>query len=189
MPLSIDQSLKVSGLSYFDLFLLHSPNPGKEKRTEAYRALIEAKKAGKVKSIGVSNYGPQHIDEVCKAFPDEIPVLNQIELSPFFQRSAIVEKCKQHDIAIQAYSPLGKGGFTDLPELQTIAQKYKKSPSQILIRWSLERGFICIPKSSNAGRIEENADIFDFSLKAEDLKTLDGMETGSGITWDPTLAD
>ncbi|CAO1620773.1 unnamed protein product [Parajaminaea phylloscopi] len=184
---SIDESLKASGLAYFDLFLIHSPNPGKEKRLEAYRALIEAKKQGKVRSIGVSNYGPHHIDEVVQKFPDHIPSLNQIELSPFFQRSEIVKKCQQHGIAVESYSPLGKGQFTDLPELKSIASRHGKTAAQVLIRWCLQRGFIVIPKSSNPSRIKENADIFDFELTSSDMQELDGMETGSGITWDPTL--
>lgn len=137
---SIDESLKKAKLDYFDLFLLHSPNPGKEKRLEAYRALIAAKKQGKVKAIGVSNYGPHHIDELVAAYPNDLPSLNQIELSPFFQRREIVEKCKQHGIQVESYSPLGKGAFVDLPELKTIAEKYQKSAAQVLIRWVLQKG-------------------------------------------------
>lgn len=137
---SIDESLRKAKLDYFDLFLLHSPNPGKEKRLEAYRALIAAKKAGKVKSIGVSNYGPHHIDELVQHYPDDLPVLNQIELSPFFQRGEIVKKCKEHNIAVESYSPLGKGQFVDLPEIRDVANKYKKSAAQVLIRWVLQMG-------------------------------------------------
>lgn len=184
---SIEESLKTSGLSYFDLFLIHSPNPGREKRLEAYRALVQAKKQGKVRSIGVSNYGPHHIDEVAQHFPNDLPSVNQIELSPFFQRSEIVSKCKQYNIAIESYSPLGKGQFTDLPEIRAIANRHGKTSAQVLIRWCLQRGYIVIPKSSNLERIKENADIFDFELAESDMQELDGMETGSGITWDPTL--
>lgn len=181
---SIAKSLAASKLNYWDLFLIHSPNPGKEKRLETWRALVDAKKQGKIKSIGVSNYGPQHIEELVKAYPNDPPSINQIELSPFFQRSAIVKACQKYNIAIEAYSPLGKGAHVDLPELKKIGDKYGKSPSQILIRWSLDKGFICLPKSSNPGRILENADIFDFTLSDDDVKELDGMETGSGVTWD-----
>lgn len=119
---SIEKSLQVSGLDYFDLFLIHSPNPGKEKRLETYKALLEYKKLNKIKSVGVSNYGSHHIDELMAAYPHDPPSLNQIELSPFFQRSAIVKKCKEYDIAVEAYSPLGKGQFTDLPELKAIGK-------------------------------------------------------------------
>ncbi|CAO1612948.1 unnamed protein product [Sympodiomycopsis kandeliae] len=185
---SIEKSLSVSGLDYWDLFLIHSPNPGKQKRLETWRALIDAKKQGKIRSIGVSNYGPHHIEELVEAYPNDIPSINQIELSPFFQRSEIVQACRKHNIAIEAYSPLGKGAHTDLPELKAIGDKYGKTPSQILIRWSLEKGFICLPKSANPKRIEENANIFDFELKKEDSQTLDALETGSGVTWDPTTA-
>jgi hypothetical protein len=119
---SIDQSLKQSALSYFDLILIHSPNPGREKRLETYRALIDAKKAGKVKSIGVSNYGVKHIQELLAKYPDSPPSMNQIELSPFFQRKEIVNECLRHSIAIEAYSPLGKGAHTDRPELKEISK-------------------------------------------------------------------
>ncbi|CAO1618124.1 unnamed protein product [Jaminaea pallidilutea] len=185
---SIDDSLSKSGLSYFDLFLIHSPNPGTKRRLETYKALIQAKKDGKVKSIGVSNYGVKHIEELLEAFPDHPPSLNQIELSPFFQRKAIVDKCRQHGIAVESYSPLGKGAHVDLPELHDISRKYGKTPAQVLIRWCLQRDFIVIPKSSNEGRIVENAAVFDFDLSKDDMSSLDAMETGSGITWDPTTS-
>ncbi|UZJ52854.1 hypothetical protein CBS101457_002174 [Exobasidium rhododendri] len=180
---SIENSLKQSALAYFDCILIHSPNPGSEKRLETYRALIDAKKAGKVKSIGVSNYGVKHIQELLAKFPNSPPSMNQIELSPFFQRKAIVNECLKHNIAIESYSPLGKGAHTDLPELKEIGKKYGKTPAHILIRWVLQSGYVVLPKSSNPQRIEANADLYDFVLDESDMKALNGMETGSGITW------
>ena len=101
--------------------------------------------------------------------------------------------CEQNKIAIEAYSPLGKGAHVDLPELKEISKKYGKTAAQLLIRWSLQTGHICLVKSSNAGRIKENADIFDFVIDEDDFRKLDALETGSGITWDrecpaPSLA-
>lgn len=130
---SVDKSLKTAGLEYFDLFLLHSPNPGKQKRLEAYRALLQARKEGKIRSVGVSNYGVKHIDELLEAFPEEKdrPVLNQIELSPFFQREEIVKRCREKKIEVQAYSPLGKGEHVNLPELKTIADVSSKSGANL----------------------------------------------------------
>jgi len=102
--------------------LIHSPNPGKKLRLETYKALISAKSQGLVRSIGVSNYGVKHLRELEENFPNDPPSVNQIELSPFFQRREIVEECKKRDIKIEAYSPLGKGAHTDLPELHEIAK-------------------------------------------------------------------
>lgn len=180
---SIDRSLKDSTLSFFDCVLIHSPNPGREKRLETYRALIDAKKAGKVRSIGVSNYGVKHIQELLAKFPDDPPSMNQIELSPFFQRGEIIKECSKHNIAVESYSPLGKGAFIDLPELKQISKNYGKTPAHVLIRWCLQSGFVVLPKSANPQRIEANADVFDFSLTEGDMKKLDEMETGYGITW------
>lgn len=180
---SIDRSLKDSTLSYFDCILIHSPNPGREKRLETYRALIDAKKAGKVKSIGVSNYGVKHIQELMSNYPNDPPSMNQIELSPFFQRREIVKECSKHNIAIESYSPLGKGAFIDLPELKQIGKTYNKTPAHVLIRWCLQSGFIVLPKSVTPQRIEANADVYDFDLSESDMKKLNEMETGNGITW------
>ncbi|PWN43680.1 putative 2,5-didehydrogluconate reductase [Ceraceosorus guamensis] len=185
---SVDESLAVAKLDYYDLFLLHSPNPGRELRLEAWRGLIDAQKAGKVKSIGVSNYGVHHIQELLEKYPNNLPVVNQIEYSPFFQRNEIVRECLKHDIKIQSYSPLGKGAFVDLPELKQIADVHKKTPSQLLIRYVLQKGHIVIPKSVTPSRIEENADVYDFELSGQEIAKLDALETGSGVTWDPTKA-
>lgn len=115
--------------------------------------------------------------------------MNQIEASPFFQRADIVAACRKRSIVVQAYSPLGKGAFTSLPALQRIADRHAKTPAHVLIRWSLQRGFVCVPKSSNADRIAANADVFSFELSDADMAELDAMETGSGITWNPTLVE
>jgi diketogulonate reductase-like aldo/keto reductase len=125
-----------------------------------------------------------HIQELLEAFPQDPPAVNQIELSPFFQRASIVAECAKHDIVVESYSPLGKGAFVDLPELQDIAKKYGKTPSHILIRYVLQKDIVVLPKSVNPDRIKANADVYGFELDAEDMKTLDGFETGSGITWD-----
>ncbi len=136
----------------------------------------------------MSNYGPHHIAELLEAYPNDPPSVNQIEISPFFQRKEIVNACLKHKIALEAYSPLGKGAHTELPELKKIADKYGKSPSQLLIRWSLQTGHICLPKSTNPKRIKENSDIFDFVISEEDVRALDALETGAGVTWDPTTS-
>jgi diketogulonate reductase-like aldo/keto reductase len=148
-----------------------------------------------------SNYGVKHIQELMAKYPDSPPSMNQIELSPFFQRKSIVKECYKHNIAIESYSPLGKGAFIDLPELKEIGkvgfvyvvdldsflprifQSYGKTPAHILIRWCLQSGYIVLPKSANPQRIEANADVYDFELVEKDMKKLNEMETGQGITW------
>lgn len=185
---SIKGSLQTSGLDYFDLMLIHSPQPGKHKRLETYRALMEAKDKGLVRSIGVSNYGVQHIQELLSANPKYPPSVNQIEISPFFQRQAICEACTKLGIVLEAYSPLGKGLHIENPDLKKVADKYSKTTAQILIRWSLQKDFVVLPKSQNPDRIKANANVFDFEITNEDLATLDALESGRGVTWDPTRA-
>ena len=183
---SLSDSLRKLQLEYVDMVLLHSPYPGREKRLASWKALEDAKDAGLVRSIGVSNYGPAHLDELASAkYP---PSVNQIEVTPFFQRRSIIDVCRQRDIHIVAYSPFGKGAHVDDPRLSAIASKYGKSGPQLLLRWSLQHGYIVIPKSANPARISANADVFDFDISADDMHTLDGMESGEGVTWDPTDA-
>ena len=183
---SLAESLKKLQLDYVDMVLLHSPNPGREKRLASWKALEEAKDAGLVRSIGVSNYGPAHLDELSGT--KHKPSVNQIEVTPFFQRSPIVDACRQQNIHIVAYSPFGKGAHVNDAQLTDIASKYGKSAPQLLVRWSLQHGYIVIPKSSNPDRISANADVFDFTISDDDMRTLDAMETGAGVTWDPTTA-
>ncbi|WFD36388.1 hypothetical protein MCUN1_003267 [Malassezia cuniculi] len=183
---SLRESLAKMQLEYVDMVLLHSPYPGREKRLGSWRALEEARDGGLVRSIGVSNYGPQHIEEMVGRVR-YLPSVNQIEVTPFFQREHIVTASKKHGIHIVAYSPFGKGAHVQDARLKAIGQKYGKSAAQVLVRWSLQKGYIVIPKSANAGRIRENMDV-TYELSAEDMDTLDGLERGEGVTWDPTDA-
>ncbi len=183
---SLQQSLRELQMDYADLVLLHSPSPGSNKRLASWKALEEARDSGLVRSIGVSNYGNQHLQEMIDNKVRYMPSVNQIEVSPFFQRQHIVKRCKELGIHVQAYSPLGKGAHVNDPKLTKLGQKYNKTASQMLIKWSLQSGFTVIPKSSNPDRIKENASIFDFTISPEDMQTMNAMETGSGVTWDRT---
>ena len=129
------------------------------------------------RSIGVSNFGVHHLVELHKAF-DAFPAVNQIEVHPYLQEQDLVEYCKEHNIVIQAYSPLANGRKLEEPTLVKMARRYERSPAVILIRWCLEKGYVCIPKSRNKSRIEDNITAFDFSLKEEDLEVLDGLDEG-----------
>lgn len=170
---------KVGGKDgYVDLFLIHVPGTGRETREELWKVLEKVYDEGRAKAIGVSNYRPQHIDEMkeyAKIWP---PHVNQVELHPWCQQQDIVQYCKDNSIVVAAYSPLSCGDHLNDPTLATVASKYKKSPAQILIRYALQKGWVPLPKSDNPERIKQNADVFDFTLSDEDMKTLDGLDRG-----------
>lgn len=181
----IQESVDQLGLGYYDLYFIHSPVTGKTKRIATYRALVEAKKDGLVKKIGVSNYSGKHIDEIIDAGL-ELPDVNQIELHPFCQQRPIVEYCQAKRIAIQAYSPLVTGQM-DHDVFRQLAKKHNKDEAQILIRWSLQKGYIPLPKSSRSERIRSNAQVFDFELDNDDMNALDALDQGGkgAVTWNP----
>ncbi|KAJ5174553.1 Aldo/keto reductase subgroup [Penicillium canariense] len=188
---AINSSLRQAGQDYFDLILIHAPYGGQEARLGSWRALVEAQKAGQTKSIGVSNYGLHHLDELEKYIAGggggEISV-GQWELHPWLDHSDIVEWCRSRGIVVEAYSPLAHGTRFREPVLRTIGERYQKSPAQVLIRWSLQMGFVPLPKSVTPQRIRENSEVFDFELSAEDMKLLDTGEY-SPTDWDPTVDD
>ncbi|KAL4809920.1 NADP-dependent oxidoreductase domain-containing protein [Aspergillus unguis] len=187
---AVESSLKTAGQEYFDLILLHAPYGGKEARLGSWKALVEAQKAGKTKSIGVSNYGIHHLDELedyIKSSGDGSKIdVGQYELHPWLDRSGIVEWLQKRNIVVEAYSPLAHGSRMKEPLLKKLGEKYGKSPAQIIIRWGLQKGFVPLPKSVTPSRIQENAEVFDFELDKEDMKTLHTGEY-SPTDWDPTL--
>ncbi|TDL19111.1 Aldo/keto reductase [Rickenella mellea] len=186
---TVEESLKKLGLSYIDLYLIHSPLSAKEKRVETYKALLEKKAEGKIRSVGVSNYGVKHLEEIRNA-GFETPTVNQIELHPFCQQKEIVAYDDKHGIVTQAYCPLVRGAFGN-PVLQEVSKRVGKDPAQVLIRWSLQRGFVPLPKSSKPERVISNADVYDFELSEEDMAKLDGQDRGKegAISWNPVDAD
>ncbi|TFK23951.1 Aldo/keto reductase [Coprinopsis marcescibilis] len=187
---SIDESLAELKLDYVDLFLVHDPLSGKEQRLETWKALIAAKAAGKIRTIGVSNYGKHHIEEI-KAAGLELPSVNQIELHPFCQHKNLVQYCKDNGIILQAYCPIVRGDLSH-PVFKALAKKYNRDTAQILLRWSLQKGFVPLPKSSTPSRIQSNAQLYDFELAKEDEETLDALDKGEGgagsISWNPVVA-
>ncbi|THU96262.1 Aldo/keto reductase [Dendrothele bispora CBS 962.96] len=186
---SVDDSLKTLGLDYIDCMLIHSPLSNKPSRLETWRALVEAKKQGKVKAIGVSNYGVKHLEEIREANL-ELPSINQIELQPRCQQKEIVEWCKKYDIVIGAYAPIMRTKW-NYPEITETAKKYNKNPAQLLVRWSLQRGYAPLPKSADPERVKTNADVFDFEISPEDMALIDGLDRGKEgeITWNPIDAE
>ena len=153
----------LSKLNRIDLFLVHSPHKPK-LRKETWEAMQYLLKNKYVKSIGVSNFGVHHIKEIL-SWAEIGPCINQIELSPFLQRTELVNFCKANGISTTAYSPLTHGRKISDKKLKKIAERYKRTSAQILIRWSIQKGNIAIPKSSNKSRIEENFNVFNFKIE------------------------
>ncbi|KAF8936469.1 hypothetical protein BGZ47_009483 [Haplosporangium gracile] len=184
-----DVSLKKLGLDYIDLYLIHSPLCGSELRQESWKAMEKLHAEGKVKSIGVSNYGVNHLKELLEDSGATIrPAVNQIEVHPWLTRTDIASFCKAHNIAVESYSPLVQAHKLQDPTLVKIASAHSKTPAQVLIRWNLQRGNIVIPKSSKKQRIVENADVFGFELSEDEVEKLTALNENYVTEWDPTVA-
>ncbi|HFI0409651.1 TPA: aldo/keto reductase [Streptococcus suis] len=179
---SIDESLSKLGLDYVDLLLIHWPNPvelrendaWKKRNASVWKALEEAYKEGKTRAIGVSNFMVHHLDALFETAETK-PHINQILLAPGCPQTELVDFCRQHQILLEAYSPLGTGSIFGNPVAQEVAEKYGKSIAQIALRWSLQKGFLPLPKSVTPANIEANLHIFDFELSEEDILRLDGV--------------
>jgi len=183
---ALDISLKKLGTSYVDLYLIHWPR--KQKRKETWTALEKINKDEKARAIGVANYWIHHIQEILENF-EIIPAVNQFELSPYLYREELINFCRENNIAIEAYSPLTHGKKLNNPKLRNIAKKYNKSTAQILIRWGLQHVFIEIPKSTQKEHIIQNADVFDFQLREEDMIALNEIEENYQLLYDTSKWD
>lgn len=166
---AIDTSLMKLGLDYLDLYLIHWPNPvamrdnWAELNSESWQAMEEAQKAGKIRAIGVSNFRKHHLDALLEN-ADVIPAVNQIYLNPSDLESDVRKENDKHQILSEAYSPLGTGDLLGNELVNKLAQEHGKSPAQILIRWSLEHGFLPLPKSVHEEYIKANGQVFDFFI-------------------------
>ncbi|PEZ74167.1 aldo/keto reductase [Bacillus sp. AFS017274] len=169
---AFDDSLNRLGLEYLDLYLIHWP--GKDKYLETWRALEKLYKDGKVKSIGVSNFHVHHLENLL-ANSEVKPVVNQIELHPLLTQVEIRDYCAKHEIKVESWSPLGRGNLLEEPTINHIAKKHGKSSAQVLIRWHLQHDLVVIPKSITPSRIEENAEVFDFSLSLNEMNQIDAL--------------
>ncbi|KAI0985398.1 hypothetical protein GJ496_012070 [Pomphorhynchus laevis] len=178
------EAVKRANIGYFDLYLIHAPQGGHVQ--ECYEALHELKSRGIVRSVGVSNFGVEHLKALqLKALPK--PSNNQIELHPWQQKRDIVEYCRKEGISLTAYSPLTKGQRINDPVITSIARQLGKTNAQILIKWALQNNFITIPKSSNKERILENMQVFDWLIPDADMRTLNALgDKPWSCTWDPT---
>lgn len=191
---AIDTSLEKLGLDYLDLYLIHWPNPAKmrdnwaELNAESWRAMEEAVKAGKIRAIGVSNFRKKHLDELMKT-ADLKPAVNQNYLNPSDLQPEVTKASEAYGLLNEAYSPLGTGGLLSNETVSEVAQNYSKSPAQVLIRWSLQHGFLPLPKSVHPKYIAANIDVFDFEISPEDMQKLDNLHGASGLANDPDQVD
>ena len=176
---AFDETMEKLGVEQIDLFLIHWPVPSRDRYVEAWKTLIELKQAGRIKSIGVSNFNRDHLERIIGE-TGVVPVANQIELHPRFQQRALREFHARHNIHTESWSPLGSGRLLSDPTIAGIAGKHGKSAAQTIIRWHLQQGLIVIPKSVRQDRIAANFDVFDFELDAQDLETIRGMDSADG---------
>jgi 2,5-diketo-D-gluconate reductase A len=178
---AFDDTMEKLGLEKIDLFLIHWPVPSQGKYVEAWKTLIELRDAGRIRSIGVSNFNRDHLERIIGE-TGVTPVVNQIELHPAFQQRDKRDFHAKHDIKIESWSPLGSGKLLDNPTIAAIAGKHGKSVAHTIIRWHLQQGLIVIPKSVRKDRIAANFDVFDFELDAADLKAIGGLDSSNGRT-------
>ncbi|TPJ32688.1 aldo/keto reductase [Mesorhizobium sp. B2-8-3] len=185
---AFDDTMQKLGIDKIDLFLIHWPVPSQNKYVEAWKTLVELQKAGRIKSVGVSNFNQDHLERIIGE-TGVTPVVNQIELHPRFQQRDKREFHEKHNIHIESWSPLGSGRLLADPTLEKIAEKHGKSVAQVIIRWHLQEGLIVIPKSIHQERIAGNFDVFGFELDGEDMQTIRGLDDADGRTGpDPATA-
>ncbi|MWC27278.1 aldo/keto reductase [Paenibacillus sp. MMS18-CY102] len=178
---AFELSCQKLGLDVIDLYLVHWPVTGKYKET--YRALEKLYQDGSVRAIGVSNFLAPHLHDLLGECEVK-PMVNQLEFHPLLTQPSLQSLCGEHSIRVEAWSPLMQGKL-DLPLLQELADKYGKSPAQIVLRWDLQRGVITIPKSVKPARIAANADLFDFSLSDAEVAAIDALDEGRRFGPDP----
>lgn len=184
------QTLSRLGTEYLDLYLIHWPNPlqfrsvGKKATADTWKAFEELYRAGRIRAIGVSNFLPHHMGMLMETAAIE-PMVNQLKLCPGITQTEAVQYCQSRGILVEAYSPFGTGSIFTVPEMRAMAEKYGKSVGQICLRWSLQMGFLPLPKSGNPARISENAEIFDFTLSQEDVAEIAALRGCCGEAPDP----
>ncbi|RPB28601.1 hypothetical protein L211DRAFT_833574 [Terfezia boudieri ATCC MYA-4762] len=187
---AIKSSIEKTGLQYLDLYLLHSPYGGPQKRKESWRAVADAVEDGEIRVGGVSNFGVRHLKELLEREKEQSrrPVVNQIEVHPFNANAEITTFCRENGIQIQAYAPLVKGRKFDHPVIKELSKKYGCTPAQLLVRWSLQMGYVPLPKSVRKERIEANKNVEGIEISEEDMKKLEGLDEGLSTSWNPTNA-
>lgn len=177
-------SVEKLGGDYIDLYLIHWPIPRRGLYVETWEALCGLREQGRVRSIGVSNFQIEHLERIIDA-TGVVPAVNQIELHPRLQQAELRRFHAEHNIATEAWSPLGKGQFLDDPTIERIAAAHGRTPAQIVLRWHIELGNVVIPKSVTPERIEENFELFGFALSEDDMRALAELDRGERTGPDP----
>lgn len=181
---AFDYSLKQLDCGYIDLYLIHFPAPMYGMFTQAWKALETLYDSKRVRAIGVSNFKPHHLAELLIG-AKTVPAVNQIELHPLFQQKETRPYCVAHGIAVESYSPLMEGKVLGHPVIANLAQRYEKTPAQVILRWHVQSGFIVIPKSAKPERIRENIALFDFELSEADMRMIQDLDQEQRVGVDP----
>lgn len=186
---AFDRSAEKLRTDYVDLYLIHWPTPKYDLYGEAWKALVRLYEEKRVRAIGVCNFKPHHIERVYEE-TGILPMVNQVECHPLHQQTELRKYCEEKGIRMEAYSPLLSGRLGDVSDkLQKIADKHGKTPAQVCIRWQIENNVVVIPKSVHANRIIENANVFDFSLDAEDMAEIATLNQNQHFLPDPDVAN
>lgn len=175
----IQEQLYRTGLDYFDGYLIHWPLPKQKQYVEAWQALIDAQKFGLVRSIGVSNFMPDHLDKIIKE-TGVVPAINQSEIHPFFTNKKVIEADSKHGVVSEAWSPLGRSQMDLLEEdtLVSIAEKHNKTIAQVILRWNIQNGVVPVVRTGQPAHQRENLDVFDFELTPKDIETINALDKG-----------
>jgi len=183
---AFDDSLKALGFDYVDLFLIHWPVPSRYGGdfVSTWKTLEEFYREGRARSIGVSNFQPHHLRRL-HTETEIRPAVDQIEVNPYLTQDDVRSFCAEHEIAVEAWSPIARGNALQDPTIEAIARKYGKTTAQTILRWHIERGDIIFPKSVTVGRIKENIDIFDFELSGEDVEAISALNRNQRTGPDP----
>ncbi len=181
---AFDASMDRLGMDYLDLYLIHWPVPAQNAFVDTFKAFADLRDQGRIRSIGVSNFEPEHLRSLVDA-TGIVPAVNQIELHPRLQQEELREVHAQLGIATEAWSPLGQGSLLENPTVTGVAEAHGKTPAQVLIRWHIQLGNIVIPKSVTPSRIVSNFDVFDFDLSEQDMASISSLGDGTRLGPDP----
>jgi 2,5-diketo-D-gluconate reductase A len=182
---AFEKSVGKLGLDVIDLYLIHWPVPQRGLYVDTWRAFIELKKQGRVRSIGVSNFTAQQLERIINE-TGVVPALNQVELHPVFQQRSLREIHRRYKIATEAWSPLGQGRSLSHPTIRTIANRYGRTPAQVILRWHVECGLVAVPKSVTPAHLAKNIDVFTFALASQDHDAISRLDSTNGrIGYDP----
>jgi diketogulonate reductase-like aldo/keto reductase len=179
---AFEESLRRLDTEYVDLYLIHWPVKGCYQET--WHEMEKIYNSGRAKAIGVSNFQVHHLEDILSS-SEIVPAVNQIEFHPFLTQPELVEFCREHKIQVEAWSPLMQGRIITEQAVRKLAEKHHRTPAQITLRWDLQHEVVTIPKSARAGRIAENAQVFDFELSQEDMNALDALDQGRRVGPDP----